>query len=63
MNDIEVVTYTNKIGDDKWMANIKVEGDSKAISAVAKMVSSLVFLLKNDVPPVIEISVTDGVKG
>ena len=59
MNDVEVITCTNKIGDDKWVANIKVIGDSKSINAVAKMVNSLVFLLRNDAPPVIEISVNE----
>ena len=56
---VEVITCTNKIGDDKWVANIKVTGDSKSIGAVAKMVSSLVFLLRNDAPPVIEVSVNE----
>ena len=43
---LELVSYTNKTGENEWEARMTFKGNSKEISAVTKFLSALVFLLR-----------------
>lgn len=47
---IDLVTFSVKKGDDLWEATVKVRGDQKSVSAVAKMLSALTYIIRANPP-------------